>query len=156
MMRREKKSDLTILAIGVLKLLKCASLIAIGIVLVRCRDQNLGEVASHWLRRLWLGRSYMDALLVRLSVMSKETIDEFAIGSFTYAVLLAVEGIGLTMQKRWAEYLTIVITASLLPYEIHELTRRLTAVGLLVTLVNIAIVVYLIVRLVKSHRHKGV
>jgi uncharacterized membrane protein (DUF2068 family) len=154
-MPRTQNSDLTILAIGILKLLKCVSLVVIGIALVRYHDKDLGEVAARWLGRLWLGSSYFDAMLVRLSLMSKETIDKFAIGSFVYAVLLAVEGVGLTMRKRWAEYLTVLITASLLPFEIYELTQRLTISGVVVTAVNFAIVVYLVVRLVKNRHHKN-
>jgi uncharacterized membrane protein (DUF2068 family) len=153
-MTRSQKSDFTILAIGVLKLLKCASLIAIGIALVRCRDKDLGEIAARWLNWLWVSRSYFDAMLVRLSLMSKETIDKFAIGSFVYSALLAIEGVGLTMQKRWAEYLTVIITASLLPFEIYELTQRLTVSGVIVTLINLAIVIYLVVRLVKNRHRK--
>src|SRR3954466_2964353 len=153
-MPRAQKSDLTILAVGVLKLLKCASLIAVGIALVRCRDKDLGEIAARWLNWLWVSRSYFDAMLVRLSLMSKETIDKFAIGCFVYAVLLAIEGVGLTMQKRWGEYLTVLITASLLPFEIYELTHRLTISGVVVTVANLAIVVYLVVRLVKNGHHK--
>src|SRR3954469_5983915 len=153
-MPRAQKSDLTILAIGILKLLKCASLVVIGIALVRYHDKDRGEGAARWLARLWLSRSYFDAMLVRLSLMSKETIDEFAIGSFVYAVLLAIEGVGLTMQKRWAEYLTVLITASLLPFEMYELTQRLTVSGVIVTLINLAIVIYLVVRLVKNRHRK--
>jgi uncharacterized membrane protein (DUF2068 family) len=146
------KSDATIIAIGVLKLLKCASLVAIGIALVYCRNKDLGEIASRWLGRLWLGRSYFDAMLVRLSSISKESVDKFAIGAFVYSVLLAIEGVGLVMRKHWAEYLTVIITASLLPFEIYELTQRLTISGVLVTLANLAIVVYLVVRLINERR----
>ena len=61
-----------------------------------------------------------------------------------YALLYAVEGIGLWMQKRWAEYLTTVATASLVPFEIWELTRGLSMLKAAALAVNIAIVVYLI------------
>jgi uncharacterized membrane protein (DUF2068 family) len=48
------------------------------------------------------------------------------------------------MQKRWAEYLTTVATASLIPFEIWELTRGLSLLKAAALAVNIAIVIYLI------------
>lgn len=61
----------------------------------------------------------------------------------TYAVLYATEGIGLWLQKRWAEYLTTVATASLIPFEIWELTRGFSVLKVVALAVNIAIVLYL-------------
>src|SRR4051794_20151325 len=151
---RNRKSDLTIIAIGILKLLKSISLLVLGAALIHWRNEDLGEVASRWLGNVWLGQSYFDAMLVKLSLMSKETIDEFAVGSFVYSVLLLVEGVGLCLRKRWAEFLTVGITASLLPFEFYELYQRITVSGVLVTIVNIAIVVYLTVRLYFNHERR--
>ncbi len=61
-----------------------------------------------------------------------------------YALLYAVEGVGLWMQKRWAEYLTTVATASLIPFEIWELTRGVSLLKVAALAVNIVIVVYLV------------
>jgi uncharacterized membrane protein (DUF2068 family) len=141
------KSDWTVIAIGSLKLAKSASLLALGLVLIYYRNEDLGEVASRWITNVWLGRSYVDAVLVKLSFLSKDKIDEFAIGSFVYSALLLVEGVGLCLRRRWAEFLTVGITASLLPFEFYELYQRVTATGIVVTVLNIAIVVYLIMRL---------
>src|SRR6186997_3379687 len=120
------KSDWAIIAIGLFKLIKSVSLLALGVALIHWRNKDLGEVASRWITNVWLGRAYVDAVLVKLSLMRKETIDEFTIGSFVYSVLLLVEGVGLCLRKRWAEFLTVGITASLLPFEFYELYRRVT------------------------------
>ncbi|HEY6775618.1 MAG TPA: DUF2127 domain-containing protein [Thermoleophilaceae bacterium] len=61
-----------------------------------------------------------------------------------YAVLEAVEAVGLWMQKRWAEYLTLIATAALLPLEIYELTKGVTVLKLTALVVNVAVVVYLL------------
>jgi hypothetical protein len=152
---RKGESDWTILVIGIFKLVKCASLLALGAALIHWQNKDLGEMASRWLGNVWLGRSYFDTVLVKLSLMRKDTIDKFAVGSFVYAVLLSVEGVGLCLRKRWAEFLTVGITASLLPFEFYELYQRVTVSGVVVTLVNIAIVVYLIVRLFAGRRQKS-
>jgi uncharacterized membrane protein (DUF2068 family) len=150
--RRNKKSDWAIVAIGLFKLVKSVSLLVLGIALVHWRHEDLGKVAAGWLKDAWLARPHVDAMVVKLSLMRKETIDEFAIGSFVYSALLSIEGVGLCLRKRWAEFLTVGITASLLPFEFYELHRRVTVSGIVVTVVNLAILVYLIVRLYNDRR----
>jgi uncharacterized membrane protein (DUF2068 family) len=64
-----------------------------------------------------------------------------------YAMLYVIEGIGLWHQSRWAEYLTIIATATFIPLEIYELYRRLTLPRAGALLVNVAVVMYLVYRL---------
>ena len=40
--------------------------------------------------------------------------------------LFVVEGIGLLLHKRWAEYFTVITTGLLMPIEIYELVHRPT------------------------------
>ena len=61
-----------------------------------------------------------------------------------YAAVFAVEGVGLWMQKRWAEWLTTIVTGSLIPFELWEMFERPNAGKALVILGNVAIVAYLI------------
>ena len=61
-----------------------------------------------------------------------------------YALLEAVEMVGLWLARRWAEYLTFVATTALLPLEVYELTRSLSALKTLTFVINLAIVVYLL------------
>src|SRR6476661_2664464 len=145
--RRDKMSDWAIVAIGMFKLVKSVLLVALGIALVHWRHEDLGNVAARWLKDAWLARPHVDRVLIKLSLMRKETIDEFAIGSFVYSALLLVEGVGLCLRKRWAEFLTVGITASLLPFEFYELFRLVTPIRVFITLVNLGILWYLIAQL---------
>ena len=60
-----------------------------------------------------------------------------------YTFVLAIEAVGLWMARRWAEYLTFVETAVLIPVEVYELTSRLSALKILTLVINLAVVVYL-------------
>lgn len=62
---------------------------------------------------------------------------------FLYAVLEGVEAVGLWLGRRWAEYLTFVATALLLPFEVYELSESVSPLKVSALLINLAIVVYL-------------
>jgi uncharacterized membrane protein (DUF2068 family) len=61
-----------------------------------------------------------------------------------YAAVEGIEAVGLWLTKRWAEYLTFIVTASLLPFEIYELTNKLSALKVVAFVINVAVVVYLL------------
>jgi uncharacterized membrane protein (DUF2068 family) len=61
-----------------------------------------------------------------------------------YAVLEGVEAVGLWRERRWAEYLTAVATAGFLPFELHELSVRVTVGRVIALVVNVAVLVYLL------------
>jgi uncharacterized membrane protein (DUF2068 family) len=61
-----------------------------------------------------------------------------------YSAIEGIEAIGLWYQQRWAEYLTFLVTASLLPLEVYELTDRATVFKVFAFIINVAVVVYLL------------
>ncbi len=52
--------------------------------------------------------------------------------------------VGLWQQRRWAEYLTFLVTTSLLPLEIYEIVEGATAFKVFALVVNVVIVAYLL------------
>jgi uncharacterized membrane protein (DUF2068 family) len=72
------------------------------------------------------------------------TLTLVALGLLAYGLLEAVEGVGLWLAKRWAEYLTVVATAAFLPLEVVELTRTVTVTKVGAFLINVAAVLYLV------------
>jgi uncharacterized membrane protein (DUF2068 family) len=62
-----------------------------------------------------------------------------------YALIEIVEGVGLWVAARWAEYLTVVATAAFLPLEAYELTEKVTGLRIGALVFNVAAVVYLLV-----------
>jgi uncharacterized membrane protein (DUF2068 family) len=99
---------------------------------------------------------HIEKLLAKLGMIDERRLEELSVGTFFYAGLFLTEGIGLALRKRWAEYLTIVSTASLLPLEIYELAKRLTAGRIVLLLINLAVVAYLVieVRRTRSTQHE--
>jgi uncharacterized membrane protein (DUF2068 family) len=72
---------------------------------------------------------------------------EIAIALCVYASLYVVEGVGLVMRKLWAEYLTVVITTSFIPFEVYEMVEKESVLKAVVIVLNVAAVVYLLWRL---------
>jgi uncharacterized membrane protein (DUF2068 family) len=61
-----------------------------------------------------------------------------------YGAVEGVEAVGLWYQQRWAEYLTFLVTASLLPLEIYEIVNRSTPFKVIAFVLNVAVVGYLL------------
>jgi uncharacterized membrane protein (DUF2068 family) len=72
------------------------------------------------------------------------SLREVGVALIAFGLLEGIEAVGLWLARRWAEYLTFVATAILLPLEVYELTERVSALKLIGFLINLAVVVYLV------------
>jgi uncharacterized membrane protein (DUF2068 family) len=63
-----------------------------------------------------------------------------------YTAILIIEMFGLWWARRWAEYLTLVETSVLVPYEIYELAHGISYLKLITLVLNLAVVLYLLLR----------
>ena len=149
--------DSGVMIIAVAKLCKAVMLVAAGVLALCLADHNPPELLRHWANAVGVdpNNTHLDSLAQKLAGTTDGKLKGFGIGSFLYALLFSVEGIGLLLQKRWAEYLTIVITTSFIPLEITELVKHGGWGKIVIILLNVAAVVYLIarVRREKAHRH---
>jgi uncharacterized membrane protein (DUF2068 family) len=93
-------------------------------------------------------------LFEKAELLNDPLLRRIGFGAFCYAAVGVIEAVGLYLEKAWAEFLTLIITASFLPFEIHELIRRLTwlRVGLLVT--NVVVLLYLVWMLGERAAHR--
>jgi uncharacterized membrane protein (DUF2068 family) len=139
-------NDRLLRVIALFKFLKAASLIALGLGAFKLLHKDLGGVVEHWIRALGLdpGNRFVEALLGKVSQLSPEQVKKLGLGSFLYAALFLAEGTGLWLKKRWGEWLTVIITGSLVPVEVYEICRHPSVVRVAVLVVNVGIVGYLI------------
>jgi uncharacterized membrane protein (DUF2068 family) len=72
------------------------------------------------------------------------TLIVVAAALLAYALIEIVEGVGLWLAKRWAEYLTVVATAAFLPLEIYELTEKVSGIKIATLILNVIAVLYIL------------
>jgi uncharacterized membrane protein (DUF2068 family) len=82
--------------------------------------------------------------LDNLFTTSSTHLHELGAVLLVYAAVEGIEAVGLWYQRRWAEYLTFLVTTSLLPFEIYEIVTRTTALKVIAFVINVAIVIYLL------------
>jgi uncharacterized membrane protein (DUF2068 family) len=82
--------------------------------------------------------------LDNLFTTSSSHLHRLAAVLIAYGVVEGIEAVGLWYQRRWAEYLTFIVTASLLPFEIYEIVHRTTPFKIVAFIVNVAVVLYLL------------
>jgi uncharacterized membrane protein (DUF2068 family) len=143
--------------VALFKLLKAALLIIGGIGLLKLIHMDVATELDHWIMKLGFdpGSHYVNQAIQKATNLSPNKIKELGLTSFVYAALFLTEGIGLWLLKRWAEWLTVIITSSLVPLEVYEICRHPTPIRIIVLVINIAIVGYLIYRIAKEPRKQG-
>jgi uncharacterized membrane protein (DUF2068 family) len=75
---------------------------------------------------------------------TKGKIEGLSAIAFFYGILFGIEGTGLFLRKRWAEWFVVIMTSSLLPLEAYEIWHKVTLAKIALTLGNLIILGYLI------------
>ena len=146
---RASTGDRLLWLIGGFKLLKGLVLIMLGFAALRLLHRDVAEVVWNTAFQLHLdpGGRFVGALLERFGAITPRGLEKIAAGAFIYATLVITEGIGLVLRKRWAEYFTVIVTASFVPLEALEVAKHATVARMAVMAINVGIVAYLVMRL---------
>ena len=156
-MTEKVKGSRGLLLIAAFKLIKGLAMLALGIGALRLLHKDVAAEVAQWIDALRVDphNYYIRKLLEKVGMVDDRKLKALSIGTFFYSALFLTEGVGLAMRKRWAEYLTIVSTGSLLPLEVYEVVKRADASRIVVLVANIAILVYLVieVRRTRNSRH---
>jgi uncharacterized membrane protein (DUF2068 family) len=143
-----------LMAIAALKFVNGIGLLAIGLGALHYLHGDIDKDFAHWMELLRADphNRYLLWLVEKLSNVDEHRLRQLSVGTFFYSTLFLLEGTGLALAKRWAEYLTIITTASLMPVELYELYVRLTWPRGVVLVVNIIVVAYLVVELKRTKK----
>jgi uncharacterized membrane protein (DUF2068 family) len=143
------KSAGVVRLIALFKLLKAILLVAAGMGALRLLHQDVSSVLEHWIAMLGVdpGNRYVSKALLKTANLTPDKIKRLGLVSFIYAGLFLTEGIGLWLLKRWAEWFSVIITSSLIPFEVYEIHRHPSAIKCMALVLNLAVVAYLLYRI---------
>jgi uncharacterized membrane protein (DUF2068 family) len=138
--------DRGLLMIGLFKLLEAVFFFLVGVGAIHFLHHDLGDAATRLAERLRfdLDGRMMSWVMDHLDDITAHRLKQIGAATFFYAGLRITEGVGLVMEKVWAEYLTVGVTISFLPWEVYEITRKLDWLRVGLLLVNLAVLAYLI------------
>ncbi len=143
-----KKSghDRWIIAIGAFKLLQGALFVLLGIGAIRLLHKDLMEVAEHFILAMRFDPEghFVSLVMDKVAMIDPHRLKQISAAIFGVAALDLIEGTGLVMEQSWAEYVTLVLTASFLPWEFFEILRRATWIRAGLLAINLAVVIYLV------------
>ncbi len=145
--RRER--TWTIHFIAAEKAIKGTVLLVVAFKMLTLFNRDVHAWAEDFVTRhgIDLANRYVHSMLERLSGVGNTQLIELSIVATVYAALLFTEGVGLWLQKRWAEYMTTYLTALFIPFEIYEIYERFTWVRIAILGLNVFVVWYLTTRL---------
>jgi uncharacterized membrane protein (DUF2068 family) len=155
-MTNPRENPRGLLLIAAFKLLKGLSLLCVGIAVHMLTKKDLVMEAQHWadLLRIDPHNHYLNTLIEKVTNVDQHKLRELSIGTFIYSSLFFTEGIGLALRKRWAEILTIVSTAGLVPFEFYVLYQHPTFTRSFLLIFNMGAVIYLIYEIRRLTRIK--
>jgi uncharacterized membrane protein (DUF2068 family) len=145
----QRLSDLWLRLIAAFKLVKGTFLLSAGVAALGFLNPSVAKPMTRWTMDVSADWHYrvLDTLVRQVVDVDPRTLRMVSLGSLFYALLFYTEGFGLYFDKRWAEYMTILSTGALIPFELFEILRRASAGKIALLGVNVLIVLYLAWRL---------
>ena len=127
------------------KAVKTIALTALGLTLLFGVHRDPVEVVMRIAQAVHLPvTSRLFDLLVTFAINATRRKElTLAITALGYAVVIAVEGVGLHLRRAWARWFTIGVTGSLIPLEVYEILQRQEPMRVAILVLNVAVVAYL-------------
>jgi uncharacterized membrane protein (DUF2068 family) len=134
--------------IGGVKIFKGAALIAAAVSVFRLIHKNIADVILTWSHRLHIapGNQHVERLVEKLLPVTTRQLVVLAIVLLMYSAMFLVEGVGLLMMMHWAEWMTVITTSGLIPFEIYEMIHKPSWFKAIALVLNVAIALYLAAR----------
>jgi uncharacterized membrane protein (DUF2068 family) len=138
--------DNGLLTIGLFKVVEAVFFVLVGVGAIHFIHRDLGDAALRLAGRLRVdpdGR-VVSFVLDRLDAVTAHRLKQIGAATFFYAGLRVTEGVGLVLEKVWAEYLTVGVTIAFLPWELYEIVRHLDWIRVGLLAVNLIVLAYLV------------
>ncbi|MGA3069353.1 MAG: DUF2127 domain-containing protein [Terracidiphilus sp.] len=153
---KPRRRNRWLVLIAAFKLSQALLFIAMGVGALRLVGKDIGDLLIRLAEHLHFSSEprLVDFILEKSPLVNDRLLKRIGAVVFIYAALDLIEGTGLYLEKAWAEYLTLAITASFLPWEIFEVLRRVTWIRSGLLAVNALVVFYLLKMVLERGRYR--
>ena len=151
-----RSHDRGLLLIGLFKLAKAIFFFGIGVGAIHLLHRDLQEEVLRLAAKLKFDPEsrFVALCLDKVDLIDAHRLRQISVATIGYSAVALTEGVGLLLEKVWAEYLTLILTMSFLPWELYELVRKPDWFRLSLLLINLAVLWYL-VWLLRRKRSSG-
>jgi len=142
--------------IAVYHLLKASFFFALSFGMKHFFNHDIGQFLNDYLIepfKLDPSSEFLKKLLEKAADITPVTFKLFSWVFFAYAIIFLIEGVGLYLRKRWAEYMVVIVVTSLLPIELYEIYVQFAFWKVGLVLGNLLVVAFLIKILVDGAPH---
>lgn len=146
-----------LMMIAIFKLLQAALFIALGIGALHLIHVDIDDFLTQLFTILRFNPEshFVNFVLEKASILDEPMLRRISAVVFAYAALELVEGIGLYLEKAWAEYLTVLLTASFMPLEVIRLIHRNTWPRASLLALNLLVLIYLVKHIMERMRARA-
>ncbi|MGA9068610.1 MAG: DUF2127 domain-containing protein [Terracidiphilus sp.] len=150
------KHNQWLILIAAFKLFQALLFAALGVGAMRLLHKDVGDVLTRFVEHLRFSPEsrFVNFILRNAPLVNDQLLRRIGVVVFIYAGLDVIEGTGLYLEKAWAEFLTLAITASFLPLELYEVFHRVTVIRVSLLVLNALIFIYLLKLVLKRQRCK--
>ncbi len=151
-----KKHNKLLVLIALYKVALALMFALVGVGAMRLLHKDIGDVIDGIREALHFSPEsrLVNFLMDKASLMTDPMLRRIGLVAFSYAAICLLEGIGLYLEKTWGEYLTLLITASFLPWELFEVFRHITWLRVVLLVVNLLVFFYLLKVVVENRKKK--
>ncbi len=138
--------DSGLFLIGLFKLSKAVFFLGVSLGALHFIHHDLSETVDHMIRELHFDPEshLVDLITDKVALVTHHRLRLISMGTFLYSGLCTLEAYGLLRRKVWAEFVTLWLSASFLPWEMYELIRHPSLWHVAILLANLLVVVYLL------------
>lgn len=143
--------------VAVFEFAKGMLVLVAGLGLLSLIHQDVQQVAEDIVTRLHMNPAhYYPHIFIEFARnITDARLWFFSVAALLYAAVRFIETYGLWHERAWAEWFAVISSGLYLPVELFHLYEKPGVVSVMVPVVNIGIVIYLAVLLVKSARRKS-
>jgi len=156
---RYSRDRIIVILIGIFKLGKGLLMILTAVTALALAKPDFNQAFSNWISAQSIGphrKRIGDFVLTHVLGLQDNIYKAIAVGAAIYSTMFFTEGMGLLFNKTWAEWMVVVTSAGLIPFELGEIYRRPGPLAIIVFVLNVAIVVYLYLHVRhRVHQHEA-